>query len=437
MTNALVADLHLERVLTALRAALLRNMREAARHAQLEPTIAFFAALARQCFITEYVYAATDNEREQVEALCNFLDGALRTGAPISPLSLTAAACYVPLHSLASANVLLQRHWIPAVDELLAQQVREPMAARQHRASLQQLTAIDDAVSLTVRQQYEENPYPTWTKLAPADAWPSIGAYVRHLFPLAQFDLAGNPDGDILVAGCGTGQQSLETAQRFPHARVLAVDLSSASLAYARMKTEAARVNNIAYAQADILQLGTMDRSFDMIEVTGVLHHLDDPMRGWRALLSLLRPHGLMRLGLYSRLARNDVRAARAWIAERGYRPTADDIRRCRQEMIAQGGRGQFAQLTMSPDFASTSACRDLLFHVNERQLGLVEIRSFLADEDLVFLGFELEAHELAKYRARFPNDAAMANLENWHLFEQDNPSTFGEMYQFWIRKRR
>jgi SAM-dependent methyltransferase len=202
------------------------------------------------------------------------------------------------------------------------------------------------------------------------------------------------------------------------------------------MKTEAARVSNIAYAQADLLHLGTIDRTFDMIEATGVLHHLDDPMRGWRVLVSLLRPNGFMRLGLYSWLARTDVRTARAWIAARGYQATPDDIRRCRQEMIAQDSAGQFAQLTISPDFASTSACRDLLFHANERQLGLTEIESFLADERLAFLGFELEAQVLEQYRPRFPNDSAMTNLGNWHLFERGNPSTFGAMYQFWIQKR-
>ena len=437
LTNSLAADRQLERVLTGLRLALLTSARAASRGAQREAGIAFFAALARQCFITDYVYAESDGEREEAEALRSLLDDALGTGAPIPPLSIIALACYVPLHSLHHANLLLQRDWLAPVDDLLTQQVREPLAMRQYRTSLQRLTAIEDAVSRTVREQYEENPYPTWTKLAPPDEWPSIRAYLRNLFPLARFALADTPESDILVAGCGTGQQSIETAQRFPHVRLLAVDLSSASLAYARMKTEAARVSNIAYAQADLLQLGTLDQTFDMIEATGVLHHLDDPMHGWRVLLSRLRPHGFMRLGLYSRLARTGVRAARAWIAERRFEATADDIRRCRQEMIAQGSGAPFAELTISPDFASTSACRDLLFHAHERQLELTEIQSFLADENLAFLGFELEASVLARYRAVFPNDRAMTNLENWHLFERENPSTFGGMYQFWIEKRR
>ena len=66
-----------------------------------------------------------------------------------------------------------------------------------------------------------------------------------------------------------------------------------------------------------------------------MLHHLADPQAGWRVLLSLLRPGGVMHIGLYSELARQDVVRARAFIAERGYGQTADDIRRCRQDLFA------------------------------------------------------------------------------------------------------
>jgi len=29
-----------------------------------------------------------------------------------------------------------------------------------------------------------------------------------------------------------------------------------------------------------------------------------------------------------------------------------------------------------------------------------------------------------------------MTDLANWHLFETENPDTFGAMYQFWIHRR-
>jgi len=169
LTTALVADIELERVLTGLRAALLVTVRDPARHADPETGIAFFSALARQCFINDYVYAQADWEREQVEALCGSLDGTLRTGAPIAAPSIMALACYMPLSSLPSADLFLERPWPAAVNEVLTQQVRDPSTARQYRASVPRLTAIEDAVSLAVRRQYEDNPYPSWTKLAPAD----------------------------------------------------------------------------------------------------------------------------------------------------------------------------------------------------------------------------------------------------------------------------
>ena len=44
-------------------------------------------------------------------------------------------------------------------------------------------------------------------------------------------------DVDILIAGCGTGLHSIDSALRFPRAHILAIDLSRASLAYARRKS--------------------------------------------------------------------------------------------------------------------------------------------------------------------------------------------------------
>ena len=100
---------------------------------------------------------------------------------------------------------------------------------------------------------------------------------------------------------------------------MLAIDLSTASLGYAKARTGALGVTNIDYAQADILQLGSIGRTFDMIQSVGVLHHLADPWAGWRVLISLLRPGGVMFVALYSEIARRDVVAARAFIAQRGY----------------------------------------------------------------------------------------------------------------------
>ena len=96
----------------------------------------------------------------------------------------------------------------------------------------------------------------------------------------------------ILIAGCGTGQHSLETAALFDSSQITAVDLSLASLAYAQRKTKELGITNIEYFQGDILKLDQQAQKFDVIESGGVLHHMDDPMAGWHVLTKLSNPGG-------------------------------------------------------------------------------------------------------------------------------------------------
>ena len=104
-----------------------------------------------------------------------------------------------------------------------------------------------------------------------------------------------------------------------------------------------------------------------------------------------------MAVGLYSERARADLEPARAFIAERGYRPTAPDIRRCRHELL-ELGPAVSRRLHDSVDFFTTSECRDMLFHVQEHRMTLPQIGAFLAENDLTFVGFELDAAVNGRY---------------------------------------
>ena len=50
---------------------------------------------------------------------------------------------------------------------------------------------------------------------------------------------------------------------------MLAIDLSLSSLCYAKRKTPPDVADRIEYAQGDILEIHTFDRSFDMIDFNG------------------------------------------------------------------------------------------------------------------------------------------------------------------------
>jgi SAM-dependent methyltransferase/tetratricopeptide (TPR) repeat protein len=436
-----VCDIELERFLTTCRQALLdaasaQKPSGAGDENIDENILGFYSALARQCFINEYVFAQTGNELLKASALRDSLVAALEAKAPVPAIWPVAVAAYFPLYSLPHASRFLDGQWPEAVSAVLVQQVREPEQELQERAGIPRLTDIEDEVSLLVQNQYEENPYPRWISMAPPGNAMTIDAKLRQLFPLVSFRPVGNcPAPEILVAGCGTGQHSIGAAQKFQGGRVLAVDLSMSSLSYAKRKTREMGLTSIEYAQADIMKLGSLDRSFDVIESCGVLHHLADPWAGWRILLSLLRPGGFMRLGFYSEVARRNIVRTRAFIAEQGYGSTAEEIRRCRQDMMASDETAGFGRMFQITDFFSTSECRDLLFHVQEHRMTLTGIESFLRDNDLAFLGFEINANFLRAYKRRFPDDRTATNLAQWQTFENENPDTFIGMYNFWVQK--
>ena len=430
-------DISLERFLTNVRFVMLQLADGPAGAQTMEANVLeLCCALARQCFINDYVFDCSTGELEQVQKVCGTLSETLRNGGVAPALWPAIVAAYRPLHSLPEAVALLQQSWPDAVTALLVQQVREPHEERRYAASMPALTPIESGVSIQVRQQYEENPYPRWVKTAPPSPPLPFDAWLRRQLPHGRFQRLNKNSIDILIAGCGTGRHAIEVAQQYAGARPLAIDLSLASLGYAKRKLIAHGLDNIELAQADILRLGSLDRTFDVIEAVGVLHHLADPVAGWRVLLSLLRPRGFMRLGLYSALGRQSVVAVHKFIAERGFRATVDDIRKCRQALIDVDDQDPMKVVTAAADFFSTSECRDALFHVQEGRLTLPTIKDILVENDLDFLGFDIGARIPEQYAARFPQDKARENLDLWHIFETENPRTFIGMYQFWVQRK-
>jgi len=428
------ADMEMERFLTMARRLLLETALTGAE--ENGGALNFYSALARQCFINEYVFYAPENEIAAAHKLGASVAELLASGRPVPALCLLAIAAYFPLYSLAGGCRLLEGVWPEPVRAVLAQQIEQPLEESRLRAAIPRLTAIDDEISKLVQDQYEENPYPRWVKAAPVAPAGSLTGYLHRKFPLTVPQAGEDQRFEILVAGCGTGQHPIETARCFPQARLLAIDLSANSLAYARYKTGQMGLAAIEYAQADILALGGLDRRFDLIESIGVLHHLGDVLAGWRVLLTLLAPGGFMRLALYSQTARSNIAKARAFVAQRAYGTSADAIRQARQDIAAWDDRPAAEAILNSPDFFSVSNCRDLIFHAQEHGMTIAGIATFLRDNGLAFLGFDLGSDVLDAYRRRFPNDPAAIDLGQWERFESENPNIFAGMYHFWTRKR-
>jgi SAM-dependent methyltransferase len=398
-------------------------------------------AVAIQCFLNEFVWAVTSEEERAVDVLEQRIDEAC--AAAISPgealvSDLLVYACYRPLWRMACAarlGAVPAEAWPGALGEVLRVSLHEPLGECELRARIASAATIRDGVSKAVQAQYEENPYPRWQALT-RGAVQDIEQRVQRWCPayVAPPELGGPLR--VLVAGCGTGMDAIDTALHLNNAQVTAIDLSRASLAYAMRKAGEYGLENLQFRHEDILEFEGGDDPYHVIISNGVLHHMQDPAAGLARLVALLMPRGLIKLALYSQLARAPLMEAGERIRASGFTPRESDIREFRQQVLEEGMRGSLAELSGSTDFYSLSECRDLLFHVHEEQLTLPGIQALLEQTGLAFLGFELTIAEVEQgFRREHPN-AALTDLEAWATYEQRHPESFRAMYHFWCRKR-
>jgi 2-polyprenyl-3-methyl-5-hydroxy-6-metoxy-1,4-benzoquinol methylase len=147
---------------------------------------------------------------------------------------------------------------------------------KQISLSINTISNITNNVSIKVKKQYEENPYPRWTNLGLSIEARDIKDVVNDIklnINLNQIQFSKNPE--ILIAGCGTGQHVITTASKYKNVRVYALDLSFNSLSYAKRKAMELGIKNINFIQGDILNINALNKKFDLIESVGVLHRME------------------------------------------------------------------------------------------------------------------------------------------------------------------
>jgi SAM-dependent methyltransferase len=393
--------------------------------------IYFLSTLSMHCFTNEYVYIESDEETHLIGELQAEISQTLVQSEQPEAIKILCLASYRSLYQYDWCQKLES---LDNLEEVQKRLIEEPLLEKVIAQDIPVLEEISDDMSLKVRKQYENNPYPRWVKLGIATKAKPIASVCDDLkLQLHSGSIKDVIAPDILIAGCGTGQHSIGTAARFSNCHVTAVDLSLASLAYAQRKSNEIPSTNIDYLQADILNLHQMGKEFDIIESTGVLHHMHEPMAGWRVLVDLLKPNGLMKIGLYSELARQPIVEARKEIASLGLGTSEAEIRNFR-ELSRESENHDVKKLSTFSDFFSLSEFRDLVFHVQEHRFTLPQIKNCLNELGLKFCGFE-NIELFSNFREFYGNQADIYDLELWHQFEESNPEAFKGMYQFWCQK--
>ncbi len=393
----------------------------------------FTCALAQQCYLNEYVYSIDHNEMLMINKIINIFKS---DHSNYENLSLIC--CYYPLYKIGNEFPLIESNFLLNQDlhKLLLYHLQEPLKELSLAKEIKQIIASTNKISNLIKAQYQENPYPRWRYSHPFKE--KKFSYVEIINSEIKPNLINNflksDNLNILIAGCGTGQQILD-AQRYSKANITGIDLSASSLAFTQRKINEIGINNVELIQMDILDIHLLNKTFDIIECGGVLHHMHSPSDGLKALLGALKTPGYLKLGLYSELGRQDIINVRRYLKKHKIKPTIKNIINFRKKIIS-GRLEEFKDLKLRGDFYTTSSCRDLCFNYHEHRFTINQIIETLHMNQLEFMGFQVPNDIQLLYKQLNPDDKKHISLENWSLLEEKYPNIFSSMYQFWVAKK-
>lgn len=425
LTQEIVADISKEQILSNLRKKCCLLSVEDKLDNSL---ISFLECLSCQCLLTEYVYEEDYKELEIIKLLVN------RCKKSEHFYYIPIIACYKHLSSLLDEIPYIKDYPTQTKESkiFLQHHIEEPLEELKLLKSIETIGDITNFISQKVKNQYEINPYPRWSKTYTDDKVLPIEYMIQYFVCDGCKNLTEFKNPKILIAGCGTGIHVINY-RGYNVDTITAIDLSKKSLSFAKRKTIEYGMNNVKFFEMDILNLHLLDEKYDVIECTGVLNHMENPEEGLSKLVKCLSPNGYMKLGMYSKIARNVISQAHSEIKKFKYDSTSDGIKKFRKEIIF-GSLNYLNKITQTVDFYSLSTCRDLCFHVHEKTFSIKEINSLLNLNKLKFCGFDLPDNVKNTYRHLFPNDLQLINLNNWEIFELHYPDTFLCMYQFWVK---
>jgi SAM-dependent methyltransferase len=151
-----------------------------------------------------------------------------------------------------------------------------------------------------VKAFYEETPFPNYDGLDTRDSLRRkstesvFGRLLDEQLPRGAV---------VLEIGCGTGQMT--NFLGMGRARtVIGSDICLNSLGLGKAFRDRFSINNAQFLQSNLFRPPFAEASFDLVMSNGVLHHTSDCAGAFRSIARLVKPGGIIIIGLYNWLGR-------------------------------------------------------------------------------------------------------------------------------------
>lgn len=447
LAKTIITDDDLIQVLTALRKVIILQgeLETAPRDFLVSRRRQFVAAVALQCFATEFAWFETRRESaaagymiaEVRRGLDAIADGVDENAWDLEMWNrLAVVAMYRPLQRIEGIENLMNLGLAaesPYRRMLIQQQIIEPL---RERSLATQIQRIGGKSRSTEEEEAKLVPYPRWHRFPPVEPT-SLANGLQSLIPHFQAPEFAHGPVRILAAGCVTGQRAIRMAANYENAVVTATDPSIANVAYAARVAEDLNVENIEFDLCDRDDLGQIDATFHVVDTGETLLWTSDALTPWRALAGLLLPSGLMRFDVRVEPQREGLLKARELVAEKGLVGDIDGIREARR-LIMELPEGDPARRIVTADgFYNAHHCKDILFpDYEEARFSIDALRQAMAELDLSFLAYEVQRPStMARFLDEFGSAADPANLDQWAELERNHPMALSTTHRIWCQK--
>jgi len=231
-------------------------------------------------------------------------------------------------------------------------------------------------------------------------------------------------DRDILVAGCGTNQAAV-FAYTNPEAKVVAIDVSQPSLDHHAFLKDKYAMKNLELHRLPIEEVGSLNRDFDLIVSTGVLHHMAEPKSGMKALAACLRPDGVAAIMLYARYGRIGVEMLQGVFRELGLRQNDPSVLMVKDALATLSQDHPIkSYVSVAPDLQFDAGLVDTFLHGRDRSYTIDDCLDLVTSAGLVFQDVFLKSAYYPPMVSTSAFHAAVAALpeqKQWSIMERVN----------------
>ena len=291
-----------------------------------------------------------------------------------------------------------------------------------------------------VAKQYEKHVYPepisdleTSKILMGADLhnnrylyWPNLSEVPKNI--------------KLLIAGCGTNQAAYY-AYKYPEIEVTGIDISKSSLQHEMYLKEKHNLKNLRVEHLNLIDIGELQETFDMVISTGVLHHTKNPEVGLSALESVLVDDGVMSLMVYGKYLRLGVYLLQEVFRDLGATQQSSDDITLVKETINSLNENHVLQryMNLANDLSYDSGIVDTFLHSQDRAYSVKEIMEFINSAGLDFYSWLDRGYYV--YDATLNNKLSLSKrmnsldqIQKWSIAEKLNQNI--GTHSFIVRKK-